>query len=139
LAVVSTVERAGSAMTRRALLLTVAGAAVSLAVGRLWNSRDGRWAPPTSASPRRADNLLEEDYGGAVVLQPTPIDPRGPVFRLNRPAALIWRSIDGRRTVDDIAALLAATYGIPRAAAQTDTLTCLRTFLGAGLVFGVRG
>lgn len=134
--VVVSEDPASSTMTRKTLLLTVAGAAASLVLGRFWSSHGVRRTTTTNASPRRADNLLEETSGGGIVLRPTPVDPRGPVYRLNRPAALIWHSIDGRRTADDIAALLATAYGIPRKAARTDTLTCLRTFTGAGLVIG---
>jgi hypothetical protein len=74
-----------------------------------------------------------------VELRPTPVDPHGPVFRLNRSGALVWRGIDGRRTVNDLAALLAAAYGIPSAAGRADTMDCLKALSGAGLVFGVYG
>ena len=117
--------------------MAVAGAAVALALGRVWRLRDGRAAPAGPARPRRADNLIEKARGPGVELRPTPVDPHGPVFRLNRSAAHVWRSVDGRRTVNDLAALYAAAYSIPAAAARADTLDCLRALSGAGLVFGV--
>ena len=125
------------ATTRKTFLLAVAGGAVALATGRLWSLRDGLATTAGTARPRRAENLVETARGRGVELRPTPVDPHGPVFRLNRSAAFVWRGVDGRRTVDDLAALLSAAYGIPAAAARADTRDCLRTLSGAGLVFGV--
>jgi hypothetical protein len=116
--------------------VVVAGGALALALGRRWSLRDGRGAS-SPATPRRADNLLETAHGRDVELRPTPVDPHGPVFRLNRSAALIWRSVDGRRTVDELAAVLGAAFGLSAAAARADTRECLQTLSGAGLVFGV--
>jgi hypothetical protein len=135
--VAAPVDRPDWATTRKTFLLAVAGGVVALAAGRFRSLRDGRG--PTIARPRRADNILATSRGAGVELRPTPVDPRGPVFRLNRSAALVWRDIDGRRNVDDLAALLAAAYGIPSAAAYADTADCLRTLSGAGLVYGVYG
>ena len=120
-------------------LVAVAGGAVALSLGRPWSLRNGHAASAGPARPRRAENLLETAHGRGVELRPTPVDARGPVFRLNRSAASVWRGIDGRRTVNDLAALLAATHGIPAAAARADTVDCLRALSGAGLVFGVHG
>lgn len=126
------------AMTRKTFLVALVGGAVALALGRPWSSRDSHGTSAT-AKPRRAENLLETTHGAGVELRPTPIDPHGPVFRLNRSAALVWRGVDGRRSVNDLAALVAAAYGIPAAAARADTLDCLTALTGAGLVFGVYG
>jgi hypothetical protein len=120
-------------------LVAVVGAAVELALGRPWRLRDGRPQSTGSARPRRAENLIETVRGPNVELRPTPVDPHGPVFRLNRSAAHVWRSVDGRRTVDDLAAGLAAAYRLSAAAARADTLDCLTALSGAGLVFGVNG
>ena len=135
----SRVDRPSWATTRKTFLLAVAGAAVALALGRPWSRRrrDDGAASVGSARPRRAENLIETVRGHGVELRPTPVDPHGPVFRLNRSAAHVWRGVDGRRSVDDLAALLAAAYGIPAAAAHADTLDCLQALSGAGLVFGV--
>ena len=135
----SRVDRPSWATTRKTFLLAIAGAAVALALGRPWSRRrrDDGAASAGPARPRRAENLVETARGHSVELRPTPVDPHGPVFRLNRTAAHVWRGIDGRRTVNDLAALLAAEYGIPAAAARADTLDCLQSLSGAGLVFGV--
>jgi hypothetical protein len=127
------------AITRRTFLVALVGGAVALALGRPRSSRDSHGTSADTAKPRRAENLLETAQGAGVELRPTPIDPHGPVFRLNRSAALVWRSVDGRRSVNDLAALVAAAYGIPAAAARADTLDCLSALTGAGLVFGVYG
>ena len=129
-------ERAETA-TRRTFLVAAAGIAAALVVGRVWRQRGGHTASPGASRPRRADNLRETVHASGVELRPTPVDPHGPVFRLNRSAALVWRHVDGRRTVDDLAALLASAYGLSFAAARTDTLACLQTLSGQGLVCGV--
>ena len=127
------------ASTRKTVLVAVAGGAVAIALGRFWGLRDGRATTAGAARPRRAENLVETARGRGVELRVTPVDPHGPVFRLNRSAALVWRGVDGRRTVDDLAALLSAAYGIPAAAARADTVSCLCTLSAQGLVFGVSG
>jgi len=132
-------DRPSWATTRKTFLVVVAGGALALALGRPWSRRDGQATSAGPARPRRAENLLETARDPGVELRPTPVDPHGPVYRLNRSAAHVWRGVDGRRTVDDLAALLAATYGIPAAAARADTMDCLQTLSGAGLVFGVYG
>jgi Coenzyme PQQ synthesis protein D (PqqD) len=137
--VAARVDRPSWATTRKTFLLAVAGGALALALGRPWSLRDGRAASAGPGRPRRAENLLETVRGPCVELRPTPVDPHGPVFRLNRSAAHVWRGVDGRRTVNDLAALLAAAYGIPAAAARADTLDSLQALSGAGLVFGVYG
>jgi len=131
------VDRPDGAITRKGFLVAAGGVAVALAMGRLWSQRGRRAAPAAQARPRRAENLLETNRGSGVELRPTPVDPHGPVFRLNRSATLVWRGVDGRRSVDDLAARLATTHGIPAAAARADTLSCLQALSGAGLVFGV--
>jgi hypothetical protein len=117
----------------------MAGGCVLLAalVGGLWNRRAGRPAGPGDARPRRAENLIEEAGPDGLVLRPAPADPAGPVFRLNRSATVVWRAVDGRRRVRDIAGVLAARYGLTGAAAGNDTLSCLRTLAAQGLVSGV--
>ena len=65
------------------------------------------------------------------------IEASGPNWKTS--AAIVWRGVDERRTVDDLAALLAAAYGIPAAAAHADTTACLKALSGQGLVFGVHG
>jgi hypothetical protein len=131
------VERAGWGTTRKTFL--VAGGCLLLAAlaGRGW-SRRGQ-ADAGAARPRRAVNLAQSDTGNGLELRPTPVDPHGPVFRLNRSAAAVWNAVDGRRSAGDIAGELAAGFGLSADVARRDTLTCLRTLAAQGLVSGVPG
>ena len=133
------VERAGWGTTRKTFL--VAGGCVLLAalLGRGWSRRPGGRQTVGAARPRRAQNLHEETRAGGVELRPVPVDPHGPVFRLNRAAAVVWRAVDGRRTVTDIAGVLGTTFGLSAAAASTDAIACLTTLAAQGLVAGVPG
>jgi len=137
--VAARLDRPSWSTTRKTFLVAVAGSALALALGRPWSPRGGHAASAGPARPRRAENLLETVHGPGVELRPTPVDPHGPVFRLNRSAALVWRGVDGRRSVNDLAALFAAAYGIPAAAARVDAMDCLQALSGAGLVYGVSG
>jgi hypothetical protein len=132
-------ERAGWGTTRKTFI--VAGGCVLLAalVGRGWNRRAGGVQTVGAARPRRAQNLHEVARAGGVELRPMPVDPHGPVFRLNRSAAVVWRAVDGRRTVTGIAGVLGTTYGLRAAAASTDAIACLTTLAAQGLVNGVPG
>ena len=127
-------DRPDRKTTRRTFLVAGACALAALAVGRRLT------APWTRvARPRRADGLTERVTPDGLELRPTPVRDDGPVFRLNRTAALVWRSVDGRRDVADIAALVAATYRVPQARVQRDTNTCLRLLAAQGLVVDLPG
>jgi hypothetical protein len=130
------VERAGVGTTRKTFLMAGGCLVLAALAGGLLGRRAAR-AGAGDARPRRAENLVEEAGAGGLLLRPAPVDPAGPVFRLNRSAALVWQAADGRRRVRDIAGVLAATYGVPGAAAGNDTLSCLRTLAAQGLVTGV--
>ena len=133
------VERTGWGTTRKTFL--VAGGCVLAAalVGRGWSRLSGAAQTVGAARPRRAQNLHEEARSGGVELRPVPVDPHGPVFRLNRSAAVVWRAVDGRRTVTDIAGVLGAHYALSAAAASTDAITCLESLAAQGLLSGVPG
>jgi len=131
-------EGAGWGTTRRTFL--VAGGCVLAAAVAGVGLRRGRGRTHAGAArPRRAANLSERDTPGGVELRPTPVDMRGPVFALNRSGAVVWRAVDGRRSVAEIAAELAAAFGLTADAARRDTLVCLRTLAAQGLVSGVPG
>lgn len=130
------VDRPGGGLTRKAFLVAVACAAAALVVGRRWGLGSSRSAE-ADARPRRAENLVEHVRASGVELRPTPVDPHGPIFRLNRSAALVWRSVDGRRTVTELAAVLAAAYGISSTAARAGAAECLEALAAQGLVIGV--
>ena len=133
------VERTGWGTTRKTFL--VAGGCVLLATlfGRAWSQRSGGTQSIAAARPRRAQNLNEESRPGGVELRPEPVDPHGPVFRLNRAAAVVWRTVDGRRSVTDIAGVLGTTFGLSAAAASTDAIACLESLAAQGLVNGLPG
>ncbi len=47
------------------------------------------------------------------------------MHELNDTGSLVWRSIDGRRNAEDLAALLVAEYEVTREIALADTLSLL--------------
>jgi hypothetical protein len=72
--------------------------------------------------PRRADEILVQQAGGSHVL----LDPEsGEYYTLNEVGARIWALADGSRTVEEIAATLAAEYDAPDKAIRTDVLAVL--------------
>ena len=51
------------------------------------------------------------------------VDPKKGMVRVLNPAgARIWETIDGRRTVAELATVIAAEYGIEAARAEADTI-----------------
>lgn len=112
---------------------------LAVALGRRLFSPAEEQPSVGAARPRRADNVEEKAGTAGVELRPTPVDPNGPVFRLNRSAALVWRNVDGRRTVVELAALLGTAYSLSAARASSDAIACLETLAAQGLVFGVPG
>ena len=53
---------------------------------------------------------------------------------LSETAALVWRAIDGRRTVREIGALLAAEYDVDVEEAVQDVLDMVTELVGLGLL-----
>jgi hypothetical protein len=133
------VERAGWGTTRKTFL--VAGGCVLLAalVGRGLGRRAPGPKAIGAARPRRAENLREEARGRGVELRPLPLDPQGPVFRLNPSAAVVWHAVDGRRTITDVAGVLGVAFGLSGTQASDDAIACLTTLAAQGLVTGVPG
>jgi hypothetical protein len=129
----------GSKTTRRGFLAAAGCGVVAFMLGERLAVRRGSPAPIGAARPRRADNVAQQATAAGIQLRPTPADPNGPVFRLNRSAALIWRNVDGRRTVTQLAGLLGTAYGLSAAQASSDTIACLETLAGQGLVYGMPG
>lgn len=133
-------------ITRRTFLTTAGLAAAAVLAAR---SLRGAAAAPAGArrGPLHADTLAVEPLGDGLVLTPpgTAVSTVGrnagaaPVFRLNGPAAFVWRAADGTRTPDEIAAQLAAAYSIPLERARRDSARCLATLSRAGLVTTARG
>jgi hypothetical protein len=131
------VERAGWGITRKTFLLASGCALLAALLGRGLGRRSQGPSDVGAARPRRADNLAETRAGHGIELRPTPVDPNGPVYRLNPSAAVVWRAVDGRRSARDIAGVLAAAYGLGAERASQDALACLSTFAAQGLVCGV--
>ena len=133
------VERTGWGTTRKTFL--VAGGCVLAAalMGRGWIRRSDAAQTVAAARPRRSQNLQEVSHSGGIELRPEPVDPHSPVFRLNRAAAVVWRAVDGRRSVTDIAGVLGTTFGLSAAAASTDAIACLESLAAQGLVNGLPG
>lgn len=58
----------------------------------------------------------------------------GEVLVLNPSGAALWQQIDGRRTVVELAARLAAGHGLGPASAQQDTARFVQSLIEAGAV-----
>jgi hypothetical protein len=58
-------------------------------------------------------------------------------FELSETTSYIWRQLNGRRTVADVAAALAEHYDIDSAAASADTLEVLRSLVELNLLHEV--
>ena len=77
--------------------------------------------------PQVAARLLE---GRAIIV----LADAGEVLVLNPSGAQIWQQIDGRRTVRELAAGLAAGHGLDPASAQQDTVRFVQSLVEAGAV-----
>ena len=67
----------------------------------------------------RAPGIVSRMVDGEAVL----VDPKKGMVRVLNPAgARIWEMIDGRRTVAELAAGIAAEYGIETSRVQADTI-----------------
>ena len=63
------------------------------------------------------------------------VDPKKGMVRVLNPAgARIWEMIDGRRTVAELAAGIAAEYGIEASRAQADTITFCEDLVRRGVL-----
>jgi hypothetical protein len=63
------------------------------------------------------------------------VDPKKGMVRVLNPAgARIWEMIDGRRTVAELAAGIAAEYGIEASRAQADTITFCEDLVQRGVL-----
>lgn len=132
-------DRPARRITRKTFLAAGGCVALAAVLGRGLSRGAAGTQTKATTRPRRAENLRQVARGGTVELRPKPVDPRGPVFRLNRSATVVWDAVDGRRTVDDISAALAATYGLAPRTARADTIACLDALAVQGLVTGIPG
>ena len=60
------------------------------------------------------------------------------MHELNDTGSLLWRSIDGRRSAEDLAALLAEQYEVPAQVALADTLELLAIDTGVDSEEGIK-
>jgi hypothetical protein len=58
----------------------------------------------------------------------------GTLLVLNDVGAAVWHLVDGRRTVDDIAAFVASTVGVAEDVAQRDVQAFVETLRERGVV-----
>ena len=84
--------------------------------------------------PRRSSSIIARRTGDEYVLVPVTnnIADMTSMYTLNETGAFIWDLIDGERSVDQIAAAMAAEYDIDAAMALSDVetyLADLRDFL----------
>jgi hypothetical protein len=83
------------------------------------------------SQPIQAENVqgrvLENE---AVVVLPE----QGKIKVLNETGARIWSMADGRRSVREIAAQLAAEYNLPQADAEADTLAFISELMAKGVL-----
>jgi len=88
-------------------------------------------------TPIKAADLVTREIAGETMIVPV---RRGAVdlnclFVLNVTAAFLWNQIDGKRTPDDLVALLLRNFQIDRATAEADVsdfLNSLREFALTG-------
>ncbi len=81
--------------------------------------------------PRRAPGIASRKIGEETVL----VSPKtGKVFVLNETGGLIWEMCDGERSVDQVAAHLAAEFGILPEQAGEDVLGLIQELAKRGLV-----
>lgn len=72
----------------------------------------------------------QEVDGEAVVID---LDTRK-VLGLNATASLVWTSMDGRRTVEELCGVVAQSFGVPVDAARRDVVAFLDQMVARGLV-----
>lgn len=86
-----------------------------------------------SYRPRTAPVTATVPVDGDLVV----VDAAGNPHALNRTAALLWPFLDGRATVDDLAADVAATFAVDSTAVRADLLELLRHLARLGLLADV--
>ncbi len=85
--------------------------------------------PTAAAVPSRPLHARMRNFKGTVLVS---VD--SDVLELSETAAVIWRLIDGRRTVDDIALLLVQQYDIDTPTALADVAELLGRLARMGAV-----
>lgn len=72
-----------------------------------------------------SDDVVSREIEGDVIIIPIAAgigDADDELYTLNETGRSIWQKLDGRRTLGEVAALLAAEFEVSRAEAETDIL-----------------
>jgi hypothetical protein len=72
-----------------------------------------------------SDEVVAREIEGQVIIVPLAAgiaDTEEELFTLNESGQAIWRQLDGRRTLQEVAAALANDYGAPAADIERDVL-----------------
>ncbi len=82
------------------------------------------------------EDLVSRDIGGEIILVPVRagVGDLDGVYALNEVGGAIWRRLDGRATVGELAADIAEEYDVAAACAERDVGRFLAELAGAGLV-----
>jgi hypothetical protein len=84
-----------------------------------------------SLCPERNPKLAWREIDGEAVII-SPEDSH--VHELNETASVIWKNADGKHTVEEIAAVVAADYDVPVAVARQDVHDMISTLSEKGLL-----
>lgn len=68
-------------------------------------------------APRRSTNTITTEFDGETIVYHRAI---GDVHRLNSVGAVVWRSLDGQATVDELVGDLSAAFGVEPRAVRRD-------------------
>jgi Coenzyme PQQ synthesis protein D (PqqD) len=90
---------------------------------------DGRL--PSSAVPARSISTRVRNVGGTLVLARVGTQIG---VELSETAAMIWRAMDGRRTVAELGELLSAAYAVELATATEDAAEMVADLAAQGFV-----
>ncbi len=80
-------------------------------------------------------NVIAREIDGTLVVVPLALDPGvgdGDPVALNDVGRVIWRSLDGRRTLTGVVDILAAEFGVPRSTLEADVLAFAVEAAGRG-------
>ena len=99
-----------------------------------WQSQSGGEEMPGSHSqPRHAPDVVARQVAGETIIVPIKSSPgeMNDIFTLNEVATRTWDLIDGKRTVADIAATIAAEFEVSPEQSLSDTRDLISAFLHA--------
>lgn len=88
---------------------------------------------------RKTDSVVTREIAGETMLIPVTgsLADMQQIFALDEVSAAIWNSLDGRRTVEDIAMLVVETFDVAGDTAVADAQEFIDQLCGAGLAEAV--